>query len=78
MEHFRWKEKCILQYKHSRLRLLRSSYCLLTAMTFHYVSLGICFCFDFWGLDVAVCTGPGFTEISPLRINSLCVAMELL
>ena len=36
------------------------------------------FCFDFWVLDVAVCTGPGFTEISPLRINSPCVAMELL
>ena len=47
-------------------------------VTFHYVSLGICFCFDFWVPDVAVCTGPGFTEISPLRINSLCVAMELL
>ena len=54
------------------------SYRLLTAMTFHYVSLGICFCFDFWVPDVAVCTGPGFTEISPLRINSLCVALELL
>ena len=36
------------------------------------------FCFDFWVLDVTVRAGPGFTEISPLRINSLCVAMELL
>ena len=49
-----------------------------TAIQAQYVSLEICFCFDFWVLDVAVCTGPGFTEISPLRINSLCVAMESL
>ena len=49
-----------------------------TAIQAQYVSLGICFCFDFWVLDVAVCTGPGFMEISPLRINSLCVAMESL
>ena len=39
------------------------------------------FCFDFWVLDVTVCTGPGFTEISPLRINSLeftlCLKLQL-
>ena len=29
-----------------------------TAIQAQYVSLGICFCFDFWVLDVAVCTGP--------------------
>ena len=70
------------QYKHSKLCLLDF---LLSSSHSNHISL--CFAWNLFFVltsgyfDVTVCTGHGFTEISPLRINSLeftfCLKLQL-
>ena len=68
-EHFRWKELIKTQQVILVWFLL-----LVFSQQSHFVAfrLEVIFRFDCCALDVAICVGPGFTEMSSARISSLC------